>query len=91
MTGEDMNKFIADDRRKHQEKYKKLEGAYLEMVNDESLPAEQRRNLEAELRELQRSFRTEQSPPATEDRDWHKMYEDAVKNRAELDAKEAVK
>jgi hypothetical protein len=92
MTSEEMNKFLADGRRRHQEKYKRLEADYQAALNGESTTPEARRRFEAEVEELQRHFRTEETPPATEERDWHKMYEDAVKKRrAELDAEEDVK
>ena len=57
---EDVNKFLADDRRKHQEKYKKLETSYQEMLADKNLAAEQRGKLEADLLDLQKTFRTKE-------------------------------
>jgi hypothetical protein len=58
---EDMNRFLADDRRKHGEKYKKLEGAYQEIIADKNLAAEAREKLESELQDLQKTFRTKKS------------------------------
>ena len=55
---EDLNTFLADDRRRHQEKYRKLEGAYEEMLADKNLANDQRSKFEAELQDLQKSFRT---------------------------------
>lgn len=57
---DDINKFLADDRRKHQEKYKKLEGAYQEMLADKTLATEQREKFESELQDLQKTFRTKE-------------------------------
>jgi hypothetical protein len=57
---DDVNTFLADDRRKHGEKYRKLEGAYEEMLADKTLASEQRGKLESELQDLQKSFRTKE-------------------------------
>jgi hypothetical protein len=57
---EDLNTYLADDRRRHQEKYKKLEGAYQEMLADKNLATEQRSKFESELQDLQKSFRTKE-------------------------------
>jgi len=57
---DDLNRFLADDRRKHQEKYKKLEESYKEILADKNLQKEQRAKLEAELADLQKSFRTKE-------------------------------
>jgi hypothetical protein len=57
---DDVNKFLADDRRKHQEKYKKLESSYQEMLADKTLASEQRQRLEGELQDLQKTFRTKE-------------------------------
>lgn len=56
----DLNRFLADDRRKHQEKYQKLEASYKEILADKNLQKEQRGKLEAELADLQKSFRTKE-------------------------------
>jgi superfamily II RNA helicase len=57
---DDLNRFLADDRRKHQEKYKKLEESYKEILADKNLQKEQRAKMEAELADLQKSFRTKE-------------------------------
>jgi hypothetical protein len=58
---DDMNRFLADDRRKHKEKYKKLEGAYQDMLADKDLASNQREKLQGELEDLQKTFRTKKS------------------------------
>ena len=55
---EDVNKFLADDRRKHTDKYNKLEQTYKTMLSDKNLATEQRGKLELELQDLQKTFRT---------------------------------
>jgi len=57
---EDLNRILADDRRKHTEKYTKLEQSYKQILADKSLQKEQRAKLEAELADLQKSFRTKE-------------------------------
>lgn len=73
---DDVNKFLADDRRKHQEKYKKLEGAYQEMLADKNLASEQRQKLESELQDLQKTFRTKEQQAEYE----RKQEREAFKN-----------
>ena len=58
---DDMNRFLADDRRKHGEKYKKLEGAYEDMISDKNLASEERSKLQGELEDLRKTFRTKKS------------------------------
>lgn len=55
---DDVNKFLADDRRKHVEKYKKLETSYKDILADKTLANDQRAKLEGELQDLQKTFRT---------------------------------
>jgi len=55
---EDVNKFLAEDRRRHQEKLSKLENSYKVILDDKTLATEQREKLENELRDLQASNRT---------------------------------
>jgi len=56
----DVNSFLAEDRRKHQEKIKKLEDSYKKMLNDTNLQKEERGRLEAELQDLQKMSRTKE-------------------------------
>jgi hypothetical protein len=57
---EDLNRILADDRRKHQEKYTKLEQTYKQILADKNLQKEQRAKIEAELQDLQKTFRTKE-------------------------------
>lgn len=61
---EDVNTFLADDRRRHQDKYKKLEGSYQDMLADKTLAQEKREKMEADLLDLQKSFRTKEQQAA---------------------------
>jgi hypothetical protein len=55
---DDVNKFLADDRRKHNDKYSKLEQTYKTMLADKNLATETKSKLELELQDLQKTFRT---------------------------------
>lgn len=59
-TQDDVNRFLADDRRKHQERYKQLEGSYTKMLKEGSLHKEQRQKMLADLEDLQKAFRTKE-------------------------------
>ena len=56
----DLNTFLADDRRKHQEKIKSLEDGYKKILADTNLQKEQRAKLEAELQDVQKMSRTKE-------------------------------
>jgi hypothetical protein len=58
-TQDDVNRFLAEDRRKHQDKLTKLEQGYKDILADKNLATEQRSKLEAELEELRKSNMTE--------------------------------
>jgi len=57
---DDVNKFLAEDRRKHQEKLKTLEQSYEKRLEDKALDAEGRQQLEVELEDLRSQFRTKE-------------------------------
>lgn len=59
-TQEDVNKFLAEDRRKHQERYKALETSYQKALKNQQLDNGERNRLEQELADLQASFRTKE-------------------------------
>ena len=59
-TQDDINRFLADDRRKHQERYKKLEGSYQKMLKEGNLHKEQRHKMQQDLEDLQKAFRTKE-------------------------------
>ena len=80
---DDVNKFLADDRRKHQEKYRKLEGAYQEMLADKNLASEQREKLENELKDLQKTFRTKEQQAEYERKQEQERFKTEVTNYKE--------
>lgn len=78
-TQEDVNKFLAEDRRKHTQKYEQLEGAYKEALENQNLTSEQRAQLEAKLEDLQKTFRTKEERLETEKKQWEDKYAKEVK------------
>ena len=72
---EELNKFLADDRRKHLEKYTKLEDSYKKILADKNLASEQRVKLETELQDLQKSFRTKEQQAEYERKQQKERYE----------------
>lgn len=55
---DDINKFLAEDRRKHAQKFEQLETAYTDALANQNLSKEQREQLEAKLEDLQKTFRS---------------------------------
>lgn len=85
-TQADVNRFLADDRRKHIQKYEELESAYKDALENQTLTAEQRAKLQEQLEDVQKRFRSkeqqlEMDKKSLEDRysqDTQKLKESAV-------------
>ena len=65
-TQAEVNKFLADDRRRHQEKYSSLESSYQELLSNQNLGQEERGQLEQQLEDLQARHRTKEQQLAYE-------------------------
>jgi hypothetical protein len=74
-TQDDVNKFLAEDRRKHQDKYKTLETSYQQILDDKTLASEQRVRIETELQDLQKSFRTKEQQAEFDKKQQRNQYE----------------
>lgn len=59
-TQEEVNKFLADDRRKHSERYQSLESSYQEVLKTQNLTKEERERLEQQLDDLRKQHRTKE-------------------------------
>jgi actin-related protein len=59
-TQEDVNKFMAEEKRKEREKYSALETSYQELLQSNNLTKEQRDNLQSRLEDVQKSQRTKE-------------------------------
>lgn len=82
-TQDDVNKFLADDRRKHTQKYEQLESAYRDALENQNLSSEQRGQLEAKLDELQKTFRSKEQQLEHDKRLLEERYSKDVKEQAE--------
>lgn len=56
----DMNKILAEDKRKHQERYAQLEGEHRELLQNQSLTEEERKKLNGRIADLQAAQRTKE-------------------------------
>jgi hypothetical protein len=75
---DDVNKFLAEDRRKHVEKFKQLESSYQGILQDKTLASEQRSRLQTELEDLQKSFRTKEQQMEFEKKQAASKYENEL-------------
>lgn len=57
-TQDDVNRILAEDKRKHKEKYQQLEESYQELLAKENLTKEERDSLQSRLEDIQKSLRT---------------------------------
>jgi len=86
-TQEEVNKFLADDRRKHLKKYETLETSYQQLLENQSLSKEERKKLEESLENLRAQYRTKEQQAAHERKKLEEEYQERlgeVEKRAEL-------
>lgn len=84
-TQEDVNRFLADDRRKHTERYKALETSYNKALQNQQLSQGERNKLEQDLADLQASFRTKEQQAEFERKRAAQKYEEEL-NQAKTEA-----
>lgn len=80
---EDINKFLANDRRKHAEKYQALESSYKKLIEQKDLAAGDRRNLQEELENLQKTFRTKEQQAEYEKKQIEARYKTDLERQSE--------
>ncbi len=86
-TQEELNKFLADDRRKHLKKYDTLETSYQQLLENQSLSKEDRNKLEESLENLRAQYRTKEQQAAHERKQLEEEFTvrlEDVQQRAEL-------
>jgi hypothetical protein len=83
-TQDDVNKFLAEDRRKHVQKLEQLEGAYKDALANQNLSKEQREQLESKLEDLQKTFRSREQQLEHDKKELEERYGKEVK---ELESK----
>lgn len=59
-TQEEVNRILADDKRKHQERMVQLEGQLETLAQDKNLSEETKKSLNEQLEDLRKSFRTKE-------------------------------
>jgi hypothetical protein len=79
-TQDDLNRFMAEDRRKHQEKVEKVEGEYKRVLENFQLTEQQRKQLEEGLETVRAESRTKEENLA-------KQFE-SLKNESQKTAKQ---
>lgn len=82
-TQEDLNKFLAEDRRKHQEKYKQLESSYQNILAVKGIGEEERNKLRVEFEDLQKTYRTKEQQMEFEKKQAALKYEAEMKSANE--------
>lgn len=82
-TQEDLNKFLAEDKRKHQERYTQLEQSYQELLQSQNLTKEDRDKLQARLEDVQKSLRTKDQQAEYERKQAEEKYQNELKTSEE--------
>ncbi len=77
-TQEQVNKFLADDRRKHTDKYTSLETSYQDLLANSTVQGDERTNLEAQLNDLRAQFRTKEQQAQFEAQEAQTVYEQTI-------------
>lgn len=75
----EVNKIVADEKRKYQQKYEQLEKSYENRLKDQAISDDERVALEKQLEDIQARNRTKEQQAAHE----RKQAEDAYKNQLE--------
>ena len=79
-TQDDMNRCLAEDRRKHKEKYERLEGSYETLLRDKTMETSTRATMESELEDLRAGFRTKEQQAEVDKKRQKEEYEVALGN-----------
>jgi hypothetical protein len=74
-----VNKFLAEDRRKHTERYAALEGEYKVLLDNQNLTTEARDSLQGRLDDLQASQRTTEQQVEYERKQAEEKFQNVVK------------
>jgi len=82
-TQEDLNRVLAEDRRKHQARYKTLEASYEKILQEGNLHKTQREKMVEELEDLQKAFRTKEQQAEYERKQQAKKYQDELTQATE--------
>jgi hypothetical protein len=79
-TQEEVNKFLAEDRRKHQERLQRLEGQLAEISESKNLSEQERAKLEETLEDVRKQFRTKEQQLAHERKQLEEQFTGRIKD-----------
>lgn len=82
-TQDDVNRFLADDRRRHEQKYKQLEQSMQKQLKNVQLDKGERDKLQKELDDLQASFRTREQQAEYERKQAAQRYQQELQETQE--------
>lgn len=82
-TQDDLNRFLAEDRRKHEQKIAKLESDLQGALTNSKLTADERSSLESSLSDLRKQFRSVEQEAVEEKRRIESEYTNRVKQLEE--------
>jgi uncharacterized membrane protein len=82
-TQAEVNKFLAEDKRKHKEQYSALEGSYKELLTNQNLTTEERDGLQARLEDVQKANRTKEQQAEFERKAAEEKYKGELKEARE--------
>jgi hypothetical protein len=71
---------MAEDKRKHQERYTQLEGSYQDLLQNQNLTTEERDTLQTRYEDLQASYRTKEQQAEFERKTSEEKYEVELKD-----------
>lgn len=74
-TQEDVNRFLAEDRRKHQAQLQKIESQYQELLKNQNLTEQERTRLVGALDDVQKQLRTKEQQLAYEKKQLEEQYQ----------------
>jgi hypothetical protein len=75
-TQEDVNRYMAEDRRKNKEKLEALEGAYKEALENQNLTTEQKAKLQDQLDDVQKRFSSKEMQLEMDKKALEKRYQE---------------
>jgi hypothetical protein len=82
-TQEEVNAFLAEDKRKHKEKYEQLETSYQELLQNQNLTKEERDKLQTRLEDVQKMQRSKEQQLEYERKQAEERYETELKTAEE--------
>lgn len=77
-TQDELNKILAEDKRRHQSQYKKVEQQYQELLKKNNLSREERERLEENLEDVRKQLRTKEEQAKHEKKQLEDQYQQRI-------------